>query len=79
MLEKTSSATSMMQMKSTNFQISDGELQNIPASNRLNSNNYFKWSQIINTLLKGKGKQSYILGNGPKKEDPRFTTWNEED
>jgi hypothetical protein len=69
----------MMQMESTNFHIGGEELQNIPASNQLNGNYYFKWSQIVNTLLKGKGKQSHILGNGPKKEDPRFTTWDEED
>ena len=68
----------MMQMESTNFQIGGRELQNIAASNRVNGNNYFKWSQIINTFLKGKGKQSHILGIGLKEGYARLSTCDEE-
>ncbi|KAK3009342.1 hypothetical protein RJ639_013424 [Escallonia herrerae] len=30
-------------------------------------------------FLKGKGKLSHLLGTGPKKGDPRFDAWDEED
>lgn len=56
-----------------------GELQNIQASYRLNGRNYPKWSQIIRTFLKGKGKLSHLLSNGQKPEDPKFRIWDEED
>ncbi len=58
--------------ETTMFQLTGGDLSSIPVANRLNSKNYFKWSQIVRTLLKGKGKQSHILRNGPKKGDPNF-------
>ena len=35
--------------------------------------------QLVHTLLKGRGKQSHILGNGPKPGDPKFVAWDEED
>ena len=54
-------------------------LTNYPVANRLNEKNYFKWSQIVHTLLKGRGKQSHILGNGLKAGDPKFVAWDEED
>ncbi|KAK2966236.1 hypothetical protein RJ640_008219 [Escallonia rubra] len=38
-----------------------------------------KWSQLVRTFLKGKGKLSHLLGTGPKKGDPRFDAWDEED
>ena len=66
-------------VKTTMFQLGGGDLPTIPATNRLNGKNYFKWSQIVHTLLKGRGKQSHILGNGPKAGDPRFVAWDEED
>ncbi|EXC06057.1 hypothetical protein L484_009968 [Morus notabilis] len=56
-----------------------GELQNIHAAYRLNGKNYLKWSQLVRTVLKEKGKISHILGTGPKPEDPRFGAWDEED
>ena len=51
---------------------SDGELQNLQAAYRLNGKNYLKWSQLIRTFLKGKGKLSHLLGTGPKEGDPLF-------
>ncbi|KAK2965727.1 LOW QUALITY PROTEIN: hypothetical protein RJ640_025453, partial [Escallonia rubra] len=56
-----------------------GELQNIQYAYRLNGKNYMKWSQLVRTFLKGKGKLSHLLGTGPKKGDPRFDAWDEED
>ena len=41
--------------------------------------NYLKWSQLIRTILKGKGKISHLTGTGPKREDPKFEAWDEED
>ena len=61
------------------FQLGGGDLPTIPAANRLNGKNYFKWSQIVHTLLKGRGKQSHILENGPKVGDPNFVAWDDED
>jgi len=45
----------------------------------LNGKNYLKWSQLIRTFLKGKGKLSHLLGTSPKEGDPAFATWDEED
>lgn len=38
-----------------------------------------KWSQIVRTFLKGRGKLSHLLGTGPSKEDPTFEVWDEQD
>ncbi|TXG48427.1 hypothetical protein EZV62_027721 [Acer yangbiense] len=35
---------------------SKGEMHNIRAAYRLNGKNYLKWSQVVQTFLKGKGK-----------------------
>lgn len=56
-----------------------GELQNIQPAYRLNGKNYLKWSQLVRTVLKGKGKLSHLLGTRPREEDPTFTIWDEED
>ncbi|XP_052732974.1 uncharacterized protein LOC128196357 [Vigna angularis] len=53
-----------------------GELQNIHSAYRLDGKNYLKWSQIIRTILKGKGKISHLTGN---EMDPKFKSWDEED
>ena len=55
------------------------ELQNIQAAYRLDGKNYLKWSQLVCTVLKGKGKISHFMGIGPKPRDPRFEVWDEED
>ena len=36
-------------------------------------------AQLIRTILKGKGKLSYLTGIGPAEGDPTFTAWDEED
>ncbi|XP_071926035.1 uncharacterized protein [Coffea arabica] len=56
-----------------------GDLQSIQATYRLNRKNNLKWSQFVQTFLKGKGKISHLLGTGPKKGDPKFAAWDEED
>ena len=56
-----------------------GELQNIQVAYRLDGKNYLKWSQLVRTVLKGKGKISYLMGTGPKPGDPYFEVWDEED
>ena len=56
-----------------------GELQSLQAAYRLNRKNCLKWSQLIRTFLKGKGKLSHLLGTGPKEGDPAFAAWDEED
>ncbi|XP_073123530.1 uncharacterized protein [Henckelia pumila] len=56
-----------------------GELQQIHSAYRLNGKNYLKWSQLVRTTLKGKGKLSHLLGSGPNKKDPKFAAWDEED
>ncbi|TXG53747.1 hypothetical protein EZV62_019003 [Acer yangbiense] len=56
-----------------------GEMQNIQATYRLNGKNYLKWSQVVQTFLKGKGKLSHLLGTGPTKGDPKFEAWDEAD
>ena len=56
-----------------------GDLQNIQAAYRLTGKNYLKWSQFVQTYLKGKGKLSHLMGTGPKPEDLKFATWDEAD
>lgn len=56
-----------------------GEFQNLQVLYRLNGKNYLKWSQIVKTFLKGKGKISHLLGDSPNPKDPKFTVWEEED
>ena len=45
----------------------------------MDGKNYLKWSQLVCTVLKGKGKISHLMGTGPKLGDPRFEVWDEED
>ena len=56
-----------------------GELQNIQVAYRLDGKNYLKWSQLVRTVLKGKGKIGHLMGTGPKLGDPHFEAWDEED
>ena len=56
-----------------------GELQNIQATSRLDGKNHLKRSQLVCTVLKGKGKISHLMGTRPKPGDPRFEVWDEED
>lgn len=73
--------------KSTNTSLSEdvsaaqktGDMQNIRMSYRLNGKNFLKWSQVVRTYLKGKGKLNHLLGTGPEKTDPRFAAWDEVD
>jgi len=55
------------------------EFQSLQSSYWLNGRNYLKWSQIVKTLLKGKGKINHLMDNPPSPEDPKFTLWDEED
>lgn len=55
------------------------ELQNMQPAYRLNGRNYLKWSQLVRTFLKGKGKLQHLLGTGPKKGEAGFEAWDEED
>ncbi|KAK8317878.1 hypothetical protein V6Z12_A13G138500 [Gossypium hirsutum] len=55
------------------------EFQNIQVAYRLNGKNYLKWSQLVRTFLKGRGKLSHLLGTGPKEGDPKFDAWDEQD
>ncbi|XP_052734065.1 uncharacterized protein LOC128196618 [Vigna angularis] len=45
----------------------------------VSSLNYLKWSQIIKTILKGKGKISHLTGDASDETDPKFKSWDEED
>ena len=54
-----------------------GDLQHIQAGYRLNGKNYLKWSQYVRTYLKGKGKLSHLLGEGPTYEPWKSTPRNE--
>ena len=56
-----------------------GEWQNIHSAYRLNGKKYLKWSQLVRTVLKGKGKLSHLTGTGPNKDSPKFAAWDEED
>ncbi|KAK8369238.1 hypothetical protein V6Z12_A01G098600 [Gossypium hirsutum] len=55
------------------------EFQNIKVAYRLNGKNYLKWSQLVRTFLKGRGKLSHLLGTRPKEGDPKFDAWDEQD
>ncbi|KAG8488224.1 hypothetical protein CXB51_018059 [Gossypium anomalum] len=55
------------------------EFQNIQVAYRLNGKNYLKWSQLVRTFLKGRGKLSHLLRTGPKEGDPKFDAWDEQD
>ena len=56
-----------------------GELQTIQATYKLDRKNYLKWSQLVRTILKGKGKIGHLLGTGPKPGESGFEVWDEED
>ena len=72
-------AESKIQTEETTLNPSFGDLQNIQSAYRLNGKNYLKWSQFVQTYLKGKGKLSHLLGTGPERDDPRFSAWDEAD
>ena len=36
-------------------------------------------SQVVRTLLKGKGKLNHLIGPVPSEDDPKFIAWDEED
>ncbi|KAI9160081.1 hypothetical protein LWI28_004924 [Acer negundo] len=55
------------------------EMQNLQAAYRINGKNYLKWSQVVRTFRKGKGKVSHLFGTRPAEKDPKFAAWDEED
>lgn len=56
-----------------------GELQQLHSAYRLNGKNYLKWSQLVRTTFKGKGKLSHLTGPALNKDNPKFAAWDEED
>ncbi|KAK8318017.1 hypothetical protein V6Z12_A13G147900 [Gossypium hirsutum] len=54
------------------------KLQNIQAAYRLNGKNYQKWSQLVHTFLKGRGKLSHLLRTRPTEGHPKFDAWYEQ-
>ena len=65
---ETTIATTQSKGMITNHNI--GELHSIQAAYKLNEKNYLKWSQLISTFLKGKGKIKSSLGNWTKESKP---------
>ncbi|KAJ9547058.1 hypothetical protein OSB04_019601 [Centaurea solstitialis] len=55
------------------------ELQNIQAAYRLNGKNYLKWSQLVRTFLKGKGKLGHLTEAAPGSGTKGSDVWEEED
>ena len=55
------------------------ELYNIQIAYKLNGKNYLKWSQVVCTFLKGKGKLSHLVRIWPRRGDPKFDAWDEQD
>lgn len=49
-----------------------GEFQNIQPAYKMNVKTYLKWSQLIHTIPKGKGKINHLIGTAPKTRDPMF-------
>ena len=62
------SSTTTMEILFTgnNGEGSGGDLPSLQVAYWLNSKNYLKWSQLIRTFLKGKGKLSHLEETGPK-------------
>ena len=73
-LESRNSSEAFATNSANGETISSGELQNVQSTYELNGKNYLKWSQLIKTFLKGKGKINYLLGTGPKKGDPSYAS-----
>ena len=40
---------------------------------------YLKWSQLIKTILKGKGSISHLIDDALVEDDPKFKSQDEED
>ncbi|KAK8574583.1 hypothetical protein V6N12_062273 [Hibiscus sabdariffa] len=74
-----SGASQEIQMSAENHSSSTGDLQNIQLAYRLNGINYLKWSLLVRTFLKGRGKINHLLGTGPKEGDPKYASWDEQD
>lgn len=55
------------------------DLQNIHSAYQLKGKNYLKWSQLIHTILKGKGMANHLTDAAPDMKDPKFKTWDEKD
>ncbi|RDY00930.1 hypothetical protein CR513_15813, partial [Mucuna pruriens] len=58
--------------------LGSNELPNLVSSYRLDDRNYLQWAQYIRTTLKGRKKLSYIEGNNPPRDDPKFKAWDDE-
>jgi hypothetical protein len=58
---------------------SQSELPNFPSTYKLHAKNYLKWSQLVKTLLKGKGKAEHLTEEPPEETDPKFKKWDTED
>jgi len=54
------------------------ELPTISSSYRLHEKNYLKWSQLVKTTLKGKGKAEHLTDDPPDEKSPTFKKRDEE-
>ena len=74
---ETPNITTQFEAVITNLTI--GELQTIQVAYKFNRKNYLKWSQLVHTFLKDKWKLSHLLGTRPRRKDPWFDAWDEQD
>lgn len=58
---------------------SNVELQNLPVAYKLDGKNYLKWSQVVKTFLKGKGRLNHLLKASQNPGDSKFDAWDEEE
>ena len=55
------------------------DLPVLQGSYRLDGHNYLQWSQLVHRTLKGRKKLSHIEGKAPRKDDPQYEVWDDED
>ena len=75
----SSTSTTEIPFAGNNGGGSEGDLPSLQVADQLNGKNCLKWSQLICTFLKGKGKLSHLEGTGPKDGDLVFVAWDKED
>lgn len=76
---ETRESTPMAQVMEAGTGSGTGELPGIHQSYRLYGRNYLQWAQLVQTFLKGKGKNSHLTSAPPKPTDPALPAWEVED
>ena len=67
------------QLNTNRTNVEEGSNQDINLNEKLNHQNYTKWSKLMYLAISGRGKLSHIIASPPSPNEPEYTKWTQQD